>query len=90
MEAARFIISGRVQGVGFRWATQAAGQELGLRGWVKNLPSGQVEAFAQGTAWELDQLEKWLHQGPPSSRVTTVDRETVDTNPEVTDFSIRR
>ena len=62
-------IQGRVQGVGFRFFAQDVAQELGLAGWVRNLPDGSVEAYAEGPRAAL---EGWIHrlrQGPPLSRV---------------------
>ncbi|MCK9490342.1 MAG: acylphosphatase [Xanthomonadales bacterium] len=75
--AARFLVEGRVQGVFYRVWTQAQAQELSLRGWVRNLPDGRVEACAVGAAADLDELERRLHQGPPSARVAKVQREPV-------------
>lgn len=75
MACVRFVVSGRVQGVSFRAATRAAATRLALRGWVRNLPDGDVELLACGGATALDRLEKWLWQGPPAARVTQVARE---------------
>lgn len=72
---ARFVVTGRVQGVNFRAATQGAARRLQLRGWVRNLSDGDVELVACGTAAAVDQLERWLWQGPPAARVTDVRRE---------------
>ncbi len=72
---ARFLVEGRVQGVFYRVWTQAQAQELSLRGWVRNLPDGRVEALAVGAADDLDELERRLQQGPPSARVSRVLRE---------------
>lgn len=67
-----FRISGRVQGVGFRAATQACAQQLGLRGWVRNLPDGQVEVLAAGECAALEKFRRWLAQGPRAARVEAV------------------
>lgn len=72
----RFRVSGRVQGVGFRYAALDEARWLGLRGWVRNLPDGRVEVLAQGEAALLDQLYAWLQQGPPAAQVTRVERAT--------------
>lgn len=72
---ARFVVSGRVQGVNFRAATRAAARGLDLRGWVRNLADGDVEVLACGGAAPVDQLERWLWQGPPAARVSDVRRE---------------
>jgi acylphosphatase len=66
----RYLIDGRVQGIGFRWFARAAARRLGVAGWVRNLPTGQVEAEAQGSAEELEALELELRRGPPGSLVT--------------------
>ncbi len=69
----RFLITGRVQGVGFRFFVHAAAEHHGLRGWVRNLPSGHVEALAEGERETLQEFERQLRQGPPASRVDRVD-----------------
>lgn len=62
-------ISGRVQGVGFRWHSQWQAERLGLRGWVRNLIDGDVELWAEGDEQALAALERWLAHGPPAARV---------------------
>ena len=64
MAQARFIVSGRVQGVGFRAATRAQALRLTLRGIARNLADGNVEVLAIGEAAALDALEAWLRHGP--------------------------
>lgn len=66
------LIDGRVQGVGFRYATQREAQSLGLNGWVRNLPDGQVEAVFEGPREDLDAMLEWCEQGPSFARVTSV------------------
>lgn len=73
--AARFLVSGRVQGVYFRGGTREQALALGLDGVARNLPDGRVEVIAAGTSEALDQLEQWLNQGPPPARVDIVQRE---------------
>jgi acylphosphatase len=68
----RFFISGLVQGVFFRASTAQQATRLGLRGWARNLADGRVEVLALGPAEALATLEAWLHQGPPSARVSEV------------------
>lgn len=70
--AIRCIVAGRVQGVYYRAATAERAAELGLSGWVKNLPDGRVEAVASGSLGALAELAAWLWQGPPAARVTSV------------------
>lgn len=77
MPAARFLVSGLVQGVFFRASTQARARELGLAGHARNLADGRVEVVAQGGADALDALGHWLRQGPPSARVDTLAREEI-------------
>jgi acylphosphatase len=75
MPAARFLVSGLVQGVFYRASTKTRARELGLAGFAKNLPDGRVEVVASGDAEALDALHAWLRQGPPSARVVAVERE---------------
>lgn len=72
------LISGRVQGVGFRYFTQKNASALGLKGWVKNLPDGRVEVMAEGPNEKVDELIKKCKQGPPSSYVKDLKVETID------------
>ena len=66
-------VRGRVQGVGFRAATADEARGLGIAGWVRNLPNGDVEVLAEGPPDDVDVLLTWLAQGPPGARVTGVD-----------------
>jgi acylphosphatase len=65
----RFLISGRVQGVGFRWFAQTTAAREGIHGWVRNLPDGRVEAAAEGEAEAIERFEQALRYGPPGARV---------------------
>ena len=65
-------ISGRVQGVGFRFTTCEQAERLGLGGWVRNLGDGRVEAVFEGPAAEVAQAIAWCRQGPPGSWVSDV------------------
>jgi acylphosphatase len=65
-------ISGRVQGVGFRWALSAQANALGLAGWVRNRRDGSVEALIGGTPQAVEALTTWAHRGPPGARVDRV------------------
>jgi len=65
-------VSGRVQGVYFRGATQRRAEELGVTGYARNLPDGRVEVLACGAADAVASLCEWLWEGPPSARVTAV------------------
>ncbi len=70
--ARRFVISGRVQGVGYREATVRRARELGLLGWVRNEEDGTVRVHAEGDAGALEELRAFLHDGPPSARAGEV------------------
>lgn len=74
MACARFLVSGRVQGVFYRASTREQALRLGLAGSAVNLPDGRVEVHAEGEAAALDRLEQWLHRGPPAARVDGVER----------------
>jgi acylphosphatase len=67
-----YWVSGKVQGVWFRMATQKQAQQLGVTGWVKNLADGRVEVLASGDAVSLNTLTQWLHEGPELAQVTEV------------------
>ena len=71
--ARRFLIRGRVQGVGFRYFAEAVAAREGLHGWVRNLPDGGVEACAEGDAEAVERFERAIRHGPPSARVDDVD-----------------
>ncbi|MEO8623370.1 MAG: acylphosphatase [bacterium] len=66
-------ISGRVQGVGFRWFAREEARRLGLSGWVTNLPNGDVEVAAGGEASSLDRLRRALDVGPTGAGVSSVE-----------------
>lgn len=65
-------IKGRVQGVFFRESARREAERLGVHGFVRNLPDGDVEAVAEGPREALEQFVSWCHQGPPSARVEHV------------------
>ncbi len=89
-QAFRFRVSGRVQGVGFRWFTREAGRELGLAGRVRNLPDGRVEVAAVGGRERLEAFRERLRQGPPGARVTGIEEEEIPSVPEWDGFVIDR
>ena len=66
----RLLIAGRVQGVGFRYALADEARALGLRGWVRNRRSGEVEAVVAGPAREVEAIVAWARRGPPAASVT--------------------
>ncbi|NLL36633.1 MAG: acylphosphatase [Fretibacterium sp.] len=63
------LLTGRVQGVGFRWRAREKAEHLGLTGWVRNLPDGRVEAVFQGPPDLVGEMEAWLRRGPLGSQV---------------------
>ncbi|WP_210481448.1 acylphosphatase [Naasia sp. SYSU D00948] len=77
--ARRALVSGRVQGVGFRYSCIEEARRIGVAGWVRNLADGRVEAHLEGEAAAVDALVSWLHEGPPFARVDSV--EVRDTEP---------
>jgi acylphosphatase len=83
------IVSGRVQGVGFRFSAYDEAKDLAVAGWVRNLAGGEVEIVAEGTRENLQILAAWAYLGPPSAHVTTVREEWLDFIGEFTDFRIR-
>jgi acylphosphatase len=84
------LVQGRVQGVGFRYHTQTTATQLGLTGYVRNLPDGSVEIVAEGTSPALHQLLDWAKQGPPAAHVTQVDVTYESANGEFGRFAIAR
>ncbi len=73
-------ITGKVQGVWFRFSTVRRAHELGVRGWVRNQDDGSVQALLQGTADQIDQMLSWLQYGPPLARVDDVQVERIYTD----------
>jgi acylphosphatase len=71
-------VSGRVQGVGFRWHTQEQARHLGLVGYVRNLADGRVEIWAEGCAEALAALRAWLAIGPSGARVEGVEERLLE------------
>jgi len=87
---AHLLISGRVQGVGFRASTEEEAQRLGgITGWVKNLQDGRVEAVIQGPKDKVDALVKWCHKGPPTAIVEKVEVTWESTVEDFKDFRTR-
>jgi len=69
----RIRVEGRVQGVGFRYATESKAGELEVRGWVRNRPDGSVEIVAEAPPAAIDALVDWCRRGPRSARVVGVE-----------------
>ncbi len=72
MQARRFLITGLVQGVGFRYFAERSAQQIGIRGWARNLDDGRVEVYAVGTRDRLEDFEARLRQGPRFADVRSV------------------
>lgn len=88
MAAARFLVSGKVQGVWFRASTRDEATRLGLRGCARNLDDGRVEVVAVGTDDAVEQLAQWLHHGPPLARVEVLERHAAEEGEAVEGFWI--
>jgi acylphosphatase len=86
---AHLYISGRVQGVNYRWFTFDVAQSLKLTGWVKNLPDSRVEAVFEGDRESIEKAMIICRQGPPSSRVTGMDVIWENQTEDFVDFEIR-
>jgi acylphosphatase len=78
-----------VQGVNFRRYTQMTARQLGVCGWVRNLPDGRVEGCFEGDTAAVDSLVDWCRSGPPASRVDGIDIRKEPFAGEFTDFAIR-
>ena len=83
------IISGFVQGVFYRASTRDTAMRLGLKGWVRNLPDGSVEAVFEGPVEKLKKAVEWCHQGPPGARVAKIDEKWDDYTGEFDGFDVR-
>lgn len=81
-QAKKYLVSGVVQGVGFRYFTQRAAAKLQVGGYVKNLRDGRVEVFVMGTPQQLDELRTMLEHGPRFSTVTEVREEAATPDPQ--------
>ncbi len=87
--ARRFLISGRVQGVGFRFFVEARAVTEGVHGWVRNLPDGRVETVLEGDETSVDRIEAALWRGPSGAVVDKVTVEPTVPSGRATGFSIR-
>jgi len=84
IRAYRWVLSGGVQGVGFRWFVLRTAQRLGVTGWARNLWDGRVEVMGQGTPSALHDFEKELRKGPLLSNVENVEK--IEVTSEVSTF----
>jgi acylphosphatase len=86
---AHVYISGRVQGVFFRYETQALAEELGVKGWVRNTPEGGVEAVFEDERDKVEKMLDFCRMGPPGARVMNVEVKWEPYKGEFSGFSIR-
>jgi acylphosphatase len=88
-QARRFLVRGRVQGVGFRWFVEREAHILQIAGWVRNNPDGTVEVLAQGSPDQLAGLGARLREGPRAARVDDVEALDAEPTPGITSFRVR-
>ncbi|MEW5739339.1 MAG: acylphosphatase [Myxococcota bacterium] len=84
------VVKGLVQGVCYRATAQDEARGLGLAGWVRNLPNGDVEARAQGDAAKVDAFVAWCRRGPEEARVESVSVDDVPAEEGLSDFRVVR
>lgn len=89
MRALTGHVTGRVQGVGFRWSTRHQADLLGLTGWVRNRIDGSVEVFAQGNPAALEVFRTYLAEGPRHAIVATVRLRDAEADPTLVGFVVR-
>ena len=89
MYQAHLIISARVQGVFYRASCQEVAESYSLKGYVKNLPTGQVEVLAQGEKEKIEKLIEWCKKGPPGARVSDVRIEWEEVKEIFNTFDVR-
>jgi acylphosphatase len=88
LQTRKFVVRGRVQGVGFRWFVEREAKTLGIAGWVRNNSDGSVEVLATGTRDQLSGLRSRLQQGPRASRVDNVEEADAKAVPGLNTFRI--
>jgi acylphosphatase len=84
------LVSGKVQGVFFRSSTKDKAEELGISGWVRNLPDGRVEAVFEGEKEDVDKMVEWCRKGPEYAKVTGVEIIMEEYKGEFNAFLLRR
>ena len=92
MKTVRIIVTGRVQGVGFRYFTVRCANDLGLCGWVRNLPDGSVETAIQGQDEKIEEMIGLLKQGPGDANVSGLEIEEIESksgSAELSGFAMR-
>ena len=86
---AHVLIEGVVQGVFFRANTEREALRMGVRGWVRNLPDGRVEAVLEGERKSVERMLRWCHRGPASAKVSDISVEWEEYENEFSGFTIR-
>lgn len=85
------LVSGKVQGVGFRFHAHEQARSLGILGWIRNLDNGKVEAVAFGSRSAMESFINWMTEGPPKAKVQNFEQQDLDVSQcHFKDFSIRR
>lgn len=87
--AVHLWVTGRVQGVSYRYYTTLEAERLGIRGWVRNLPDGRVEAWLEGDSTQIQAMVQWCRQGSPAAAVKAVQTQT-ETPQNYQQFEVRR
>ncbi len=88
-QRAHVLVSGMVQGVAFRYYAQRKAEELGVSGWVRNLPDGRVEAVFEGTWEKVREMVRWCEEGPPHAGVEDVEAEFEAPGEDLDGFEMR-
>lgn len=88
MYAVKADIHGKVQMVGFRYSAARFAKRRGVYGWVTNNPDGTVTIWAEGDSSSVEAMVDWMHKGPPSARVDSVDLREQQTTGQYHDFTI--
>jgi acylphosphatase len=89
LQRARVRVSGQVQGVFFRDSTRQKAEELGLAGWVRNVPDGQVEALFEGPSAKIREMVHWCEEGPQRASVENVDTDFESADGDLEGFEVR-
>lgn len=89
LQRARVRVSGQVQGVFFRDSTRQKAEELGLAGWVRNMPDGQVEALFEGPSEKVQEIVRWCKEGPQRASVENVDTDFESAGGDLEGFEVR-
>jgi acylphosphatase len=89
LQRAHVLVSGQVQGVFFRDSTRQKAEALGLAGWVKNTPDGQVEALFEGPSERVKEMVRWCEEGPQRASVENVDTNFESAGGDLEGFEVR-